>query len=137
MDPYGNKMIIKNKEKQVLCNDRRGTNTTVGIFPGIKFNASKSDDAIVCSVEYQFKDKKGNKRRARLKPNLNTKVSFGDIPLQTCAIQQSGKKIEFPNEDALICQIANKYGKVKAAIKEAQEWDGGSFQGLGREQQSF
>ena len=130
IDPDGNKMIIKKRE--VICFDSRGENVNVGIFPGIKINAWKKDDTISCMVEYQFKDKNGRKRKSRLESDLMRKTG-----LHYCAVQRPGSDIELVNNDTLICQISNKYGKVKAAIKEAQKWDNGAFQGLGREQKNY
>ena len=130
IDPNGNKMIIKKRE--VTCFDSRGENVNVGIFPGIRINAWKKDDTISCMVEYQFKDKDGRKRKSRLESDLMKKTG-----LHYCAVQRPGSDIEFVNNDTLICQISNKYGKVKAAIKEAQKWDNGAFQGLGREQKNY
>ena len=129
MDPNGNKMIIKKNE--IICFDSRGQDVSVGIF-GMKMNAFRSDDSISCLVNYQYKDKNGKKRKAELKSNLKTNTG-----LHYCAVQRKGNEIEYVNNDTLICKIANKYGKVKAAIKEAQQWEGGSFQGLGRKQENY
>ena len=134
IDPNGNKMIIKKQE--VICIDSRGEDANVGIFPGIRINAWKKDDTISCIVQYQFKDKNGRKRKSRLESNL-TKKGYNNTGLHYCAVQKPGKDIELVNNDTLICQIANKYGKVKAAIKEAQKWDDGAFQGLDREQLNY
>ncbi len=129
IDPSGNKMIINKNE--INCFDSRGQNVTVGIF-GMKMSAYKSDDSISCLVNYQYKDKNGRKRKAELKSSLKTNTG-----LHYCAVQREGNEIEYVNNDTLICKIANKYGKVKAAIIEAQKWEGGSFQGLGREQENY
>ena len=130
LDPNGNKMIIKKQE--VYCFADRGKDMSVGVFPGIRMNTMKSDDTISCMVDYNFKDKNGKKRKAKLKSSLKTKTG-----LHYCAVQRPGKEIELVNNDTLICKISNKYGKVKAAIKEAQQWDNGAFQGLGREQHKY
>ncbi|WP_041700611.1 hypothetical protein [Prochlorococcus marinus] len=130
IDPNGNKMIIKKRE--VICTGSRGENVNVGIFPGIRMNAWKKDDTISCFVQYQFKDKNGMKRKSRLESDLMKKTG-----LHYCAVQRPDSDIEFVNNDTLTCKIANEYGKVKAAIKEAQKWDNGAFQGLGREQKNY
>lgn len=95
-------------------------------------NAWKKDDTISCFVQYQFKDKNGMKRKSRLESDLMKKTG-----LHYCAVQRPDSDIEFVNNDTLTCKIANEYGKVKAAIKEAQKWDNGAFQGLGREQKNY
>ena len=130
IDPNGNKMIIKKQE--IYCFADRGKDMSVGVFPGIRMNTMKSDDTISCMVDYSFKAKNGKKRKAKLKSNLQTQTG-----LHYCAVQRPGKEIEFVNTDTLICKISNKYGKVKAAIKEAQQWDNGAFQGLDREQHKY
>ena len=59
-------LILKSLKKEVICFADRGKDMSVGIFPGIRMNAMKSDDTVSCLVNYNLKDKNGKKRKAEL-----------------------------------------------------------------------